>query len=264
MGVQAPRTPSGHPHSQPSPREGERAPEAPHAYSFAASPCGGLSLRIRNAGVVFRASGAMWLEASRTLIVADLHLEKGSAYASRGQLLPPYDTAETLRRLETEVAATGPAAVVLLGDTFHDRRAEDRLAPEHGARIAALAEGRRLIWVIGNHDADGPRRLPGETADETVLEGLTFRHEPQAGLQPGEVAGHLHPAARVVAPRGRVRRRCFVTDGDRVILPAFGAYAGGLNVRDAAFSGLFARPPLAAALGPARVRAVGWRQLAAD
>lgn len=233
-------------------------------YAFEASPCGGLSLRLRNAAVVMRASGALWLPASRTLVVADLHLEKGSAYASRGQLIPPYDTPETLRRLEAEVAATAPAAVVLLGDTFHDRKAEDRLAPEHGARLADLADGRRLIWVIGNHDADGPRRLPGETVAEIVLEGLILRHEPQGGPQPGEVAGHLHPAARVVAQRGSVRRRCFVTDGERLILPAFGAYAGGLNIRDRAFAGLFARPPLAAALGPARVRAVGWRQLADD
>jgi DNA ligase-associated metallophosphoesterase len=236
--------------------------EAP--YAFAASPCGGLSVRIRNAAVVFRPSGAMWLEASRTLVVADLHLEKGSAYAARGQLLPPYDTRETLRRLEAEVRALTPAAVVLLGDTFHDRKSEDRLAPDDGARIADLADGRRLIWVVGNHDADGPRRLPGETVDEIMIEGLILRHEPQAGPQAGEVAGHLHPAARVVATRGSVRRRCFVTDSERVILPAFGAYAGGLNVRDVAFAGLFARPPLAAALGPARVRAIGWRQLGPD
>jgi len=206
----------------------------------------------------------MWVEAERTLVVADLHLEKGSSYAARGQMLPPYDTAETLRRLEAEVAALAPAAVILLGDTFHDRRSEDRLAAVDADRLRALASGRRLIWVIGNHDADGPQALPGETADELVLAGLTFRHEPQAGPQPGEVAGHLHPAARVRAPRGTVRRRCFITDGERAILPAFGAYAGGLNVRDAAFAGMFVRAPLAGALGPQRVRAIGWRQLAAD
>jgi len=237
---------------------------APFAYVFAAGACGGLAMRVRNAEVVMRCSGALWLEAERTLVVADLHLEKGSSYAARGQMLPPYDTRETLDRLEAEVAALSPAAVILLGDTFHDRRSEDRLAGDDAERLRALAAGRRLIWVIGNHDADGPRRLPGEVADELELLGLTFRHEPQAGVQPGEVAGHLHPAAKVRAPRGTVRRRCFVTDGQRLILPAFGAYAGGLNVRDAAFAGLFMRPPLAGALGPTRVRAVGWRQLAGD
>jgi len=221
-------------------------------------------MRVREAQVTMRASGALWLEAARTLVVADLHLEKGSSYAARGQMLPPYDTRETLRRLAAEVEALVPEMVILLGDTFHDRKSEGRLAEDDAERLRGLAVGRRLIWVIGNHDADGPQRLPGEAVDEIELLGLTFRHEPQPGPQAGEVAGHLHPAARVIAPRGTVRRRCFVTDGERAILPAFGAYAGGLNVRDVAFAGLFMRPPLAGALGPNRVRAVGWRQLAGD
>ncbi len=236
----------------------------PFTYTFAASSCGGLATRVRGVDVTLRASGALWLAAERMLVVADLHLEKGSSYAMRGQMLPPYDTRETLGRLEAEVASTAPAMVVLLGDTFHDRRSEDRLAADDAARLAALASDRTLVWVIGNHDADGPQRLPGETADELTVAGLILRHEPQAGVQPGEVAGHLHPAAKVRAPRGTLRRRCFVTDGERVILPAFGAYAGGLNVRDVAFAGMFARPPLAGALGRDRVRAVGWRQLTDD
>ena len=238
--------------------------DAPFSYRFAASDCGGLRTEVGRAEVVMRASGALWIEAERTLVVADLHLEKGSSYAARGQMLPPYDTRETLRRLEAEVAATAPAAVVLLGDTFHDRTSEDRIAADDADVLRRLAAGRRLIWVIGNHDADGPRRLPGEIADELTLAGLTLRHEPQPGGQPGEVAGHLHPAAIIRAPRGTVRRRCFVTDGERAILPAFGAYAGGLNIRDAAFAGLFVRPPLAGALGVQRVRAIGWRQLQGD
>ena len=237
---------------------------APFGYAFAASDCGGLRTSVAGAQVTMRASGALWIVGARALVVADLHLEKGSAYASRGQLLPPYDTRETLGRLEAEVDATAAEVVVLLGDTFHDRRAEDRLAGDDAARLRGLAAGRRLIWVIGNHDADGPRALPGEVADELRLGGLILRHEPQTGPQRGEVAGHLHPAARIAAPRGTLRRRCFVTDGERVVLPAFGAYAGGLNVRDEAFAGMFARPPLTGALGAQRVRAIGWRQLAAD
>ncbi|MBJ7411060.1 MAG: ligase-associated DNA damage response endonuclease PdeM, partial [Phenylobacterium sp.] len=165
-----------------------------------------------------RYSGALWLAAERMLIVADLHLEKGSSYAMRGQMLPPYDTRETLRRLEAEVAALAPATVVLLGDTFHDRKSEGRLAGDDAGRLRALAVGRALVWVVGNHDADGPQALPGETVDEVSVAGLILRHEPQAGAQPGEVAGHLHPAAKVRAPRGTVRRRCFVTDGERVVL----------------------------------------------
>ncbi|HRD29352.1 MAG TPA: phosphoesterase, partial [Caulobacter sp.] len=132
------------------------------------------------------------------------------------------------------------------------------------ARLAALADRRRLVWVVGNHDADGPRRLPGEILDEMILGGLLLRHEPQAGPQPREVSGHLHPAARIAGRGGRVRRRCFITDGGRVVLPAFGAYAGGLNVRDEAFAGLFAGQPLAATLGEARVHAIGWASLVGD
>lgn len=234
------------------------------AYEFTTAPCGSLRLSVSGAQAMLRASGALWLAAEGALIVADLHLEKGSAYAARGQMLPPYDTRETLGRLEAEVTELSPSAVILLGDTFHDRKSEDRLADDDAERLRGLANGRSLIWVIGNHDADGPQSLPGETADELTLATLTLRHEPQPGRAPGEVAGHLHPAARVRAPRGTVRRRCFVTDGERIVLPAFGAYAGGLNVRDAAFAGLFARAPIAGALGRGRVHAIGWRSLASD
>jgi hypothetical protein len=235
-----------------------------HVYDFATSPCGSLRLALASGEVMLRASGALWLAREGALVVADLHLEKGSSYAARGQMLPPYDTRETLARLEAEVAATEARLVVLLGDTFHDRKSEARIAADDADRLRSLAAGRTLVWVIGNHDADGPKALPGEVAAELSLAGLTMRHEPRAGTAPGEAAGHLHPAAKVRAARGAVRRRCFVTDGERIILPAFGAYAGGLNVRDDAFAGLFARPPLAGALGKARVHAIGWRSLAAD
>ncbi|WP_414693948.1 ligase-associated DNA damage response endonuclease PdeM [Phenylobacterium sp.] len=242
------------------------APEPPKAfrYDYAVSDCGSLRTPVGATEAMLRCSGALWLAAERALVVADLHLEKGSSYAARGQMLPPYDTRETLKRLAAEVEALSPALVILLGDTFHDRKSEGRLAADDAERLRELARGRTLIWVIGNHDADGPRALPGETADELQLCGLTLRHEPRAGLQPGEVSGHLHPAARVKATRGSVRRRCFITDAERAILPAFGAYAGGLNVRDKAFAGLFARLPLAGALGHGRVHAVGWRSLAGD
>jgi DNA ligase-associated metallophosphoesterase len=237
---------------------------ASRVYDYANSECGGLRTSVGEAEALLRCSGALWLAAARALVVADLHLEKGSAYAARGQMLPPYDTRETLKRLAAEVEALTPALVILLGDTFHDRRSEARLAPDDAEALRELAHGRTLIWVVGNHDADGPRALPGEVAAELALCGLALRHEPRAGPEPSEVSGHLHPAARVRATRGSVRRRCFVTDGERIVLPAFGAYAGGLNVRDAAFAGLFARTPIVGALGIGRVHAVGWRSLAGD
>lgn len=237
---------------------------ARHIYDFAVADCGGLRTTVSGAAVILRCSGAMWIEAQRMLVVADLHLEKGSSYAMRGQMLPPYDTRETLRRLSEEIAALSPDAVVLLGDTFHDRKSEDRLAPDDADTLRWIAGATQLIWVVGNHDADGPQALPGETADELRIEGLILRHEPQDGAQPGEVAGHLHPAVRVSSGRGTVRRRAFVSDGERLVAPAFGAYAGGLNVRDKAFSNLFVRTPLCGALGAGRVHAIGWRSLVDD
>lgn len=233
-------------------------------WDFTASPCGGVAMGVNGTKVVLRASGALYATEHRALMVADLHFEKGSAYAARGQLLPPYDTRETLTRLEREVAALRPDMLIFLGDSFHDGRAEDRLASDDAARMAALADGRRLIWVVGNHDADGPRALPGEIIDEMTLGSLVLRHEPRDGSQPGEAAGHLHPAARVAGRGGSVRRRCFVTDGSRVVLPAFGAYAGGLNVRDKAFASLFATQPIAAALGTSKVHPIGWKSLVGD
>jgi len=234
------------------------------SYAFTPSPCGGLRTTLLGAEVILRASGALWIEQARMLVVADLHLEKGSSFAMRGQMLPPYDTRDTLARLAAEVAAAAPRAVVLLGDTFHDATSEARLAEDDAQRLRDLAGLTRLIWVIGNHDADGPQALPGEVADELMVGDLILRHEPRPGLRPGEVAGHLHPCARVTASRGSVRRRCFVTDGERMVVPAFGAYAGGLSVRDQAFAGFFSRDPLCGALGADRVHAVGWRSVAGD
>ncbi|AAK24016.1 ligase-associated DNA damage response endonuclease PdeM [Caulobacter vibrioides] len=232
---------------------------------FQSSPCGGLRVALANVEVMLRWSGALWLERERTLIVADLHFEKGSSYAARfGQMLPPYDTRETLDRLDREITQLAPRRLIFLGDSFHDAAGEARLASDDYRRLEGLASGRELVWAVGNHDADGPRALPGDVIDEASLAGLTLRHEPLPGAQPGEVAGHLHPAAKVSSGRATVRRRCFVTDGARLVLPAFGAYAGGLNILDEAFSGLFDGPVLAGALGPQRVHAVGLKSLRPD
>ncbi|MEO8927226.1 MAG: ligase-associated DNA damage response endonuclease PdeM [Caulobacteraceae bacterium] len=237
---------------------------APHRYVFAAHPAGGLLLELAGVEAVCRAAGSLWLEAWDALIVADLHLEKGSAYAARGQLLPPYDTGETLGKLEAEVACLAPRLLVFLGDTFHDQGARARLGVDDARRLCALAAGRTLVWVLGNHDPAAPRDLPGESVAHLNLAGLLFVHEPADGPTAAEVAGHLHPCAKVHIAGASVRRRCFVTDGERLILPAFGAFAGGLNIRDPAFARLLARRPLAAVLGEGRVHAVGWASLRGD
>tara|TARA_R110002167_G_scaffold22612_6_gene80928 strand:+ start:1330 stop:2061 length:732 start_codon:yes stop_codon:yes gene_type:complete len=236
-----------------------------HALSPSRHPCGGLRVRIAGEVCVLRASGALWVIAHRTLIAADLHLEKGSAYAAGGQMLPPYDSAATLERLEVEIAALDPDRVVLLGDSFHDARAIGRMAPDDRARLDRLAAARDWIWLEGNHDrvalGEDLSGLTGSVVETLSLGALRLVHEPQPGNQPGEVAGHLHPAAKVAAHGRGVRRPCFVTDGSRLILPAFGAFTGGLNVRDPAIAGLFATPPMAAALGRDQVHALAWGTL---
>lgn len=228
-------------------------------------PCGGLRVLIEGEPCVLRCSGALYVLDHDVLIAADLHLEKGSAYAARGQMLPPYDSTATLERLEAEIAVLNPARVILLGDSFHDRGAIPRMAPADRARLGRMAAGRDWLWLEGNHDRDALgddlTGLPGAVAATLSLGALRLVHEPGAGEQPGEVAGHLHPSARVAAYNRSVRRRCFLTDGRRIVLPAFGAFTGGLNVRDPAFAGLFGAPPIAAALGLDRVHALAWETL---
>lgn len=237
-------------------------PSAP--YDFAHAPCGGLETKVADSWVVLRSTGAMWLRHENALVAGDLHLEKGSAYAARGQLLPPYDTRETLLKLAADVAATQPRVVIFLGDTLHDAGGQDRMAARDLDLLLDIVRGRTLLWVVGNHDPDGPGRLPGQSVDELDLGGLVLRHEPLPGARRREAAGHLHPCARVVGGGRSVRRRCFVTDGQRIVLPAYGAFTGGLNVRDAAYAGLFAHAPLLGALGAKRVHPVGWSSTRGD
>jgi hypothetical protein len=211
------------------------------------------------AGAVFIAdpAGALFDETSGLLIVADLHLEKGSAFAARRVLLPPYDTAATLARLRILVRHYRPRAVAALGDSFHDRRAGERLHVGDRDAIAELQRGRDWLWIAGNHDPAPPIGMGGESHAEIRCGSVTLRHEPRPGAKAGEIAGHLHPVARVASSRGLLRRRCFVADGKRCIMPAFGAYAGGLNLRDPAFGRLFGAHVIAHVLGRDRVYAIG-------
>ncbi|MBV9065279.1 MAG: ligase-associated DNA damage response endonuclease PdeM [Methylobacteriaceae bacterium] len=181
--------------------------------------------------------GALIHEAERMLIVADLHLEKGSSYAKRGVMLPPYDTGTTLARLAVLIARWSPRRVVALGDSFHDNSGPERMAAIDHASLSALQAGRDWIWIAGNHDPNIPADAGGERLPALEIGPLHLRHEPRLGAQSGEIAGHLHPIARIA---GR-RRRCLITDGSRAIMPPFGAYAGGLNIHDAVFEPLFSR-----------------------
>lgn len=209
-------------------------------------------------------SGALWLPEERTLVVADLHLEKGSAYAARGVMLPPYDSTATLAALAAAIGRHQPVRVIALGDSFHDRDAENRLAPETRAALGALQQGRDWLWIAGNHDPAISRAMGGESAAEIVLAGVTLRHEPTASEGGYEIAGHLHPAAKV-RMRGRaIRRRCFALSAQRCVMPAMGAYAGGLNLRDVAFRPLFRSGLSAHLLGDGRLFRIDPRLLLPD
>ncbi|MBS7705547.1 ligase-associated DNA damage response endonuclease PdeM [Chelatococcus asaccharovorans] len=187
-------------------------------------------------------SGALFLCEAQMLVVADLHLEKGSSYARRRIFLPPYDTRATLERLAAVIDTHAPRIVVALGDSFHDDGGGSRLDAGDWERLATLQRGRQWIWITGNHDPSPPAGVGGDVVAEIATGGIALRHVP--GSAPDcraafELAGHLHPVAKVAARGQVVRRRCFAFGPRRGILPAFGAYAGGLNVRDRAFAPLF-------------------------
>jgi DNA ligase-associated metallophosphoesterase len=200
-------------------------------------------------------SGALFWREQRLLVVSDLHLEKGSSFATRGVLLPPYDTVATLGRLAAVIARHDPRMVIALGDSFHDRNAHERLSEPDREALSAMQARRDWIWISGNHDPALPPDLGGVVASEVAIGPIVFRHEPTGAA--GEIAGHLHPKARV-ATRGRaMERRCFASDGERAVMPAFGAYTGGLSIRDVAFSKIFgALGFMAHVLGDNRVHAI--------
>ena len=202
-------------------------------------------------------SGALIWPDAATIAVADLHLEKGSAYAQKGTLLPPYDSRETLDSLAAIIAREQPRRVICLGDSFHDLGAIERIDPTDAVQLARLTKSVEWVWVLGNHDPAPPRGAPwaGRIETSLTLSALTFRHEaePQGGA--GEISGHFHPKAAIRTRARRITGRCFVSDGRRLILPAFGAYAGGLDALDPAISGLFRRGFQAYLIGRATVRA---------
>jgi DNA ligase-associated metallophosphoesterase len=182
-------------------------------------------------------AGALYWPEQGLLAVADLHLEKGSSFAARGVLLPPYDTAVALLRLASLIGHYAPRCVVALGDSFHDGGGPARLADENRDTLFTMQRGREWIWIAGNHDPEPPACVGGAFTETLNVGALAFRHLPTGTA--GDICGHLHPMARI-AHRGRVvSRRCFAADAMRMVMPAFGAFTGGLNVRDAAFADVF-------------------------
>ncbi|MBV8187589.1 MAG: ligase-associated DNA damage response endonuclease PdeM [Alphaproteobacteria bacterium] len=210
-------------------------------------------------------AGALLWPARRVLAVADLHLEKGSSYAiAARKLLPRHDTLQTLTLLAALIEAFAPKTVVCLGDSFHDRQAIERLPPDASRQIEKLTRRTQFVWVAGNHDPAPPRQDWGDVAEELREGPLMFRHEARFGPADGEISGHFHPVAALTVHGRGMRRRCFLTDGRRAILPAFGAYAGGLNALDPAIAQLFPDDYDALIVGRESVRRLSWRRLRPD
>jgi DNA ligase-associated metallophosphoesterase len=218
---------------------------------FAPAAHGAGEITVAGVSLVADLAGALFWPEEGLLVVSDLHLEKGSAFAVRGVLMPPYDTATTLERLAGLLARYAARIVVALGDNFHDGGGPARLAVADRTHLFELQRGRDWVWIAGNHDPDPREGIGGAFARSLALGPLTFRHEPMVararggkdggngGDCSGEIAGHLHPAARILQ-RGRTQtRKCFATDGTRLVMPAFGAYTGGLNIRNIAFLKVF-------------------------
>ena len=194
-------------------------------------------------------TGALWWPDRRLLAVSDMHLGKSERIARLGgAFLPPYETRDTLIRLQGEVEALGPALVLSLGDTFDDQAAEAGLDAADQATILRLQAGRQWVWITGNHDP-GLVGLPGSQMGEFALAGLVFRHIARAGAQ-GEISGHYHPKARL-GSRGRsISRPCFLVDDARVILPAYGTYTGGLRSQSEPLDALMGPEARAVLTGP--------------
>ncbi len=184
-------------------------------------------------------AGAVWWPAARMLVVADLHLEKGSACATQGRLVPPWDTRVTLDRLAHLIRRHHPRRVLALGDSFHDRHGASRMLPQDAVRLKAMTEATDFIWVLGNHDP-APQGLRGITYPEWTEGPFTFRHEARHGSN-GELCGHHHPKAHIETRAGIVTRPCFVNDARRLMLPSLGSYTGGLDVANPAIRSLFPR-----------------------
>lgn len=215
--------------------------EAPHAPRPVRLAFHGLALELD-------VSGAAYETASRTLLVADLHFGKAAAVAARGAFLPPYDTGATITRLEAVLARHQPARVICLGDSFHRPDSATTMEPDSARRLAALCAAHDWTWIGGNHDDGALPAAGGALQAELHLGGVTLRHEPRFAPGGPEIAGHLHPCARVVQRGRSLRRRCFAVCEGHLVLPAFGALTGSLNVLDAAFGRFATRPGARAAM----------------
>jgi uncharacterized protein len=187
-------------------------------------------------------------------VVSDLHLEKASYYAQRGQFLPPYESFETLQKLSFDLEFCGIRKVIFLGDSFHDPSGFTRLDGQSKKLLEKLGEDYQLIWITGNHDKGF---LPNGAvmAEELHIQNIVFRHEAIIGAQ-GEISGHFHPKARFIIKGQRLNHPCFITDDQKMILPAYGTLTGGMDITHPPFDQLFRGQYCAYILGKGRIYAV--------
>jgi DNA ligase-associated metallophosphoesterase len=186
---------------------------------------------------------ALYWPREQALVVADLHLEKASFYAVRGQMLPPYDSRATLERVALAIRACGARRVFCLGDNFHDAAGPERMEPHAAGMLAALTRATDWLWITGNHDAQVVGDIGGTLVDECDLGSIKLRHHAKVGEQSAELSGHFHPKLSVLTRGRRIARACAVASESRLILPAFGSLTGGLRADD---------PAILAVLQPAR------------
>ncbi|MBW8785104.1 MAG: ligase-associated DNA damage response endonuclease PdeM [Novosphingobium sp.] len=197
------------------------------------------------AGEEWRLTGtrAVFWPREQALVVADLHLEKASFFATHGQMLPPYDSRETLERLALAIRETGARRVYTLGDNFHDSAGSERLEPHAAGMLAALTRATEWVWITGNHDPAMTAREGGTVVEELAVGGVRLRHRAQSGETGPELSGHFHPRLQVSIRGRRIVRPCAVASERRMILPAFGSLTAGMDAAD---------PAILAAMQPAR------------
>ena len=188
----------------------------------------GYAFTFSGADLVALGSGALFWPAQALLCVSDLHMGKSERRARLGQAaLPPYETQDTLSRLEADLRATRAETVICLGDSFDDRAAADALTDTEKQWILSMQAGRNWVWIEGNHDP-GPVDLGGTHLAEYNIQSLTFRHIANEE-ETGEISGHYHPKLTIKAKGRSITRPAFLIDQTRLIMPAFGTYTGGLR-----------------------------------
>lgn len=213
----------------------------------------GCNVTLQGASLIALGSGALWWPEHSLLCVSDLHLCKSERMARRGgPSLPPYETRDTLTRLSGDLDHTQAGTVVCLGDSFDDLQAAQALPEEDRIWITRLQAGRRWIWIEGNHDP-GPIDLGGSHLAEFITAPLTFRHIATTGTS-GEISGHYHPKVTLPTRGGKISRPAFLLDSDRLILPAYGTYTGGLRSHDGVLARLMRPDATAILTGPVPAR----------